>query len=74
MRGRKTGRTQRTFNNKLTRLKGRYKRLSKGEKFKAKYPTFESFLAVHTIKQVGGVREESTVKTYTTPKRSIWGN
>lgn len=48
----KRKRTLHTYNNKLTKLKSRYNRLSKGEKFKSKYPTFDSFIRTIKLKEV----------------------
>jgi hypothetical protein len=44
-------RDSRTYNNKLRRIKAKYNRLSKGSKFKTKYPTFDDFIVKNPLKQ-----------------------
>jgi len=68
-RNRSKGRQLNTLNNKQNKLKSRYNRLSKGEKFKAKYPDFEGFLAVNNIKQM----ERTVEKTKVSSKSSYKG-
>ena len=48
----KRSRTLFTHNKKVKRIESTYNRLSKNKKFVEKYPTPESFLEKHTIKQV----------------------
>ena len=48
----KRKRTLHTYNNKLSKLKSRYNKLSKGEKFKSKYPTLDSFIKIIKLKEV----------------------
>lgn len=84
----KQSRTTRTRSKKLVALESRYRRLYKRSKetkgktkveatyqetyFCDKYPTWDAFLARHTLRSV--VREEAKVSTtsYRT-KRTIWG-
>lgn len=45
-------RTMITYQNKLTKLKHQYIKLSKSEKFKSKFPTEKSFLDKYKLKEV----------------------
>lgn len=71
---RRKSRTQETYLKKLKRLQSRYNRLAKGEKFKVKYPTFDTFLAKHTLKQAKeGQRRVSYGTKRVKADSNIWG-
>lgn len=73
-RNRCKSRTPKTYNNKLRNIKKQYNKKSKFDKFKDKYPTFDSFLKKHNLRQPGRKEPEKIVSSsvYNRPKISGW--